>query len=322
MATLLRALTAVSFCALNVLPASAQYPTRPIRLVVPYPPGGGSDIVGRTIAEKLTVRMAQPVVVENKPGAAGNIGAEAVVKSTPDGYTLLLSVIGGPAIRQTYSRHVSFDVRRDFAPISRIGQGTIVLVVSPSLGVNSVNELIAVAKARPGKLDLASQGVGSQLHLSGELFKQKAGIDVVHVPYKGTAQFLPDLMDGRIAMSVDNLAPHLPHIRAGRLRALAVASQRRSSQLPEVPTMAEAGVPGVESSLDYALLAPARTPTEVVAFLNGETNAVLEQADVRDKLSTLGIEVGGSSPDALGTSIRDEVTKWAMVMKNANINPE
>lgn len=322
MGKLIRVLAATGILALVALPVAAQYPTRPIRFIVAFPPGGGVDIVARTVAEKLSPRLGQPIVIENRPGAGTTIGTELAAKSTPDGHTLLVGPIGGAAIAQSYYRKLGYDIRRDFAPITKIGYGTIVLVVPPSLGVSSIKELIALAKAKPGQLTFASSGTGALIHLTGELFKQMAGVDILHVPYKGTTQLLPDLIDGRVSMALDSMPAHLPHIKAGRLRALAVASRQRSAQLPEAPTLTESGLPGFQSNTDYALYAPARTPKDIVALLNRETNVVLQQPDVRAKLAAQGIEISGSTPEALQAEVLDEVAKWAKVIRDAKIKPE
>jgi len=318
----IRLLAASGMLALFAHAAIAQYPVRPVRFIVPFPAGGGVDIVARALGDKLTVQLGQTIVIDNKPGAGTTIGTEAAAKSTPDGYSLLVGPIGGQAIVHAYYPKLGFDVRRDFAPISKIGYGTIVLVVPLNLGANSVKELIALAKTKPGQLTFASSGTGALIHLTGELFRQMAGIDILHVPYKGTTQFLPDLIDGRISMALDSLPAHLPQIKAGRLRALAVASRQRTAQLPEVPTIAEAGVPGFESVTDYAVFAPARTPKDVIARLNREINTALQQPDLRAKLAAQGIEVAGSTPEALGAELRDEIAKWAKVIRDANIKPE
>jgi tripartite-type tricarboxylate transporter receptor subunit TctC len=300
----------------------AQYPNRPVRFVVPFPPAGGVDIVARTVGEKLSPRIGQPIVIENRPGGGTTIGTEIAAKSTPDGHTLLVGPIGGAAIAQAYYRKLGYDLRTDFAPITKIGYGTVVLVVPPSLGVASVKELIALAKAKPGQLTFASSGTGALIHLTGELFKQMAGVNILHVPYKGTSQLLPDLLDGRVSMALDSMPAHLPHIKAGRLRALAVASRQRSAQLPDVPTLSELGLTGFQSNTDYALYAPARTPKDIIALLNREMNVVLQQPDVRAKLAAQGIEVSGSSPEALHKELLEELAKWSKVIKTANISPE
>ena len=320
--TLVRLIVVAASLVALAPPAAAQYPTRPIRFVAPFPPGGGVDIVARTVGEKLSPRLGQPIVIENRPGAGATIGTELAAKSTPDGYTVLIAPIGGIAIAQSYYRKIGYDLRRDFAPITKIGYGTVVLVVPPSLGVASVKELIALAKAKPGQLTFASSGTGGLIHLTGELFKQMAGVDILHVPYKGTTQLLPDLIDGRVSMALDSMPAHLPHIKAGRLRPLAVASLQRSPQLPDAPTLSELGLTGFQSNTDYAMYAPRGTPKEVVTVLNRETNVVLQQPDVRAKLAALGIELVGSTPEALQAEVNTELVKWARVIKAANIKQE
>ncbi len=302
-------------------PADAQYPTKPIRVIAAFPPGGGVDIVARAVSERIAARLGQSLVVDNRPGAGTTIGTELAVKSAPDGYTLLVGPIGAALIAQIYYRK-SFDMRRDLAPISKIGYGTIVLVVSPSLGVSTVKELIALAKSKPGQLTFASSGTGSNIHLTGEMFKQRAGIDIVHVPYKGSALMLPDLIEGRVSMALDSMPAHLPHIKTGRLRALAVPSIQRSAQLPDVPTMIEAGMTGFQSNTDYALYAPANTPKEIITRLNRETIAVLEQPDLKARLAALGIEVSGGTPEALRVEVVAEFDKWSKVLKEGNIRQE
>ncbi|HET9043873.1 MAG TPA: tripartite tricarboxylate transporter substrate binding protein [Burkholderiales bacterium] len=315
-------LLAALAAALATLPAAAQYPGKPIRIVVPFPPGGGVDIVARTVGEKISGRLGQPVVVDNKPGASMTIGTDAVAKSAPDGYTLLLGPIGNQAVVQATFKKLAFDMQRDFAPVSRIGYGTIVLVVPSTLGASSVKELVALAKAKPGRLTFASSGTGALIHLTGEMFKHAAAIDITHVPYKGTTQILPDLLDGRVDMAVDSLPAYLPHIKSGKLRALGVASRQRSALMPDIPTIAEGGVPGVVSATDYALYAPAGTPKDVIAILNRETNAVIQLEDVRAKLAGMGIEISGSTPEALQAELADEIAKWAKVVKDANLKLE
>jgi tripartite-type tricarboxylate transporter receptor subunit TctC len=309
--------------ALAAAPAGAQqYPARPVRVIVPFPPGGGVDVVARTIGEKLGARLRQTVVVDNRPGAGATLGTSLAAKSTPGGYTLLVAPVIGLAIAHGYYRKLDYDLRRDFAPVSKIGFGTVVMVVPPGLGVSSVKEVIALAKAKPGQLTYASSGIGGLIHVTGELFKQTASVNILHVPYKGTTQLLPDLLDGRVSMAIDSLPAHLPHIQGGRLRALGVARKTRSPQLPDVPTMSEAGVPGFESYTDYALYAPAGTSKAIVALLNREINAVLQLPDVRARLAGLGIEIAGSTPDALAKEVADEFARWTKVMRAANIREE
>ena len=303
--------------------ASAQaYPARPIRFVVPFPPGGGMDIVARAVGEKLSPRLAQPVVIENKPGAGTTIGTDAVAKSPPDGYTFLVSGIASQAIVHYMHPKRSFDMQRDFAPVARIADGTIAFVVPQSSPASSVKDFVALARANPGRLTFASSGVGGLIHLTGEMFKQAAGIDLTHVPYKGTTQILPDILDARVDLALDSLPAYLPHIQSGKLRVFAVASRSRSSLLPELPTMAEAGVPGVVSATDYALFAPAGTRRDIVLRLYRETAAVLEAADLRAKFATQGIEVRGGTPEALQAELADEMAKWGRVIQAANIRAE
>jgi tripartite-type tricarboxylate transporter receptor subunit TctC len=311
-----------AFLTLALSAFAQQYPAKPIRFIAPFPPGGGVDIVSRALGEKLSARLGQPIVIENKPGASMTIGNDAVAKSAPDGYTLLVGPIGSQAIAHYMAPKRSFDFRRDFAPVARIGYGTIAFIVPNASPARSVQDFVAMAKANPGKLTFASSGTGALIHLTGEMFKQAAGIDLTHVPYKGTTQLLPDLMDGRLDMALDSLPAYLPHLKAGRVRALAVASPGRSPLLPDLPTMAEAGVPGVVSATDYAVYAPAGTPREIVARLNREVNAVLEIPDLRAKLAAQGIEAVGGTPESLKAEVDDEFAKWGRVIAEAKIKPE
>ena len=305
------------------LPAFGQpYPAKTLRFIAPFPPGGGVDIVARAMADKLSPRLGQSIVVENKPGAGMTIGTDLAAKSAPDGYTLLIGPIGSQAIVHHMYPKRSFDFARDFAPVARIGYGTIAFIVPQSSPARSVQEFVALAKANPGKLTFASSGTGALIHLTGEMFKQAAGIDLTHIPYKGTTQLLPDLMDGRIDMALDSLPAYLPHLKAGKVRALAVASRGRSPVLPDLPTMAEAGVPGVVSATDYALFAPAGTPQEIVALLNREVNAVLEMPDLRAKLTAQGVEIVGGTPESVRAEFAEELAKWGRVIADAKLKPE
>ena len=301
---------------------SQQYPSRPIRFIVPFPPGGGMDIVARAVGEKLSPRLGQPIIIDNKPGAGTTIGTDAAAKSAPDGYTLLVSGIGSQAIVHYMHPKRSFDMRRDFAPVARIADGTIAFVVPHSSPAKSVQDFVALARANPGRLTYASSGVGGIIHLTGEMFKQAAGIEMTHVPYKGTTQILPDLLDGRVDLALDSLPAYLPHIQSGKVRVFAVASRTRSALLPDLPTMAEAGVPGVVSSTDYALFAPAGTRRDIVMRLYRETMAVLEAPEFRAKLAAQSIEVRGGTPEALRDELAEELAKWERVIKQANITPE
>lgn len=323
MATVLirRALAAVLMAASAAALAQA-YPNKTIRIVVPFPPGGGVDIVGRSLAEKLQASLKQTVIVDNKPGAGTTIGTEAVAKAAPDGYTLLVGPIGGQAIVGLMLTKISFDMRKDFAPVSRVGYGTVAFVVPAGSPAKSVQEFVALAKAQPGRFTFASSGTGALIHLTGEMFKQAAGINLTHVPYKGTTQILPDILDARVDMALDSLPAYLPHLKSGKLRALAVASKARSSVVPELPTMGEVGYPGVISATDYSVFAPAGTPRDIIALLNREVAAALQAPDLRAKFATLGIEPSASTPEALQAELLEEFAKWGRVIREANIKPE
>jgi tripartite-type tricarboxylate transporter receptor subunit TctC len=323
MSTRLSSILAIAAFLTFGAPALAQqYPAKTIRFVAAFPPGGGMDIVARAMGEKLSPRLGQPIVIENKPGAGMVLGTDAVAKSAPDGYTLLVGPIGSQAIVHHMYPKRGFDFRRDLAPVARIGYGTIAFIVPQASPAKSVQEFVAMAKANPGKLTFASSGTGALIHLTGEMFKQAAGIDLTHVPYKGTTQLLPDLIDGRLDMALDSLPAYLSHLKAGRVRALAVASRGRSPVLPELPTMAEAGVPGVISATDYAIFAPAGTPKEIIALLNREIGAVLEAPDLRAKLGAQGIEIVPGTPESVQAEFAEELAKWGRVIADAKLKPE
>lgn len=278
--------------------ANAQaYPNKSIKLIAPYPPGGGVDTVARLLAERLAARLGQQIIVDNKPGAGATIGGDALAKSAPDGYTLMLGSVIDYSTAPLFQKSLGFDMRRDFAPVVEVGFGTVGLIVTADLPARSVQELIALAKARPGSLSFASTGTGALHHLNMEMFKQQTGVDLVHVPYKGTTQFLPDLLAGRVQITMDSMPAHLPHIKSGKTRALAVASTQRSAMLPDVPTMAEAGLPGFETATNYTLFAPANTPRDIIAMLNRVANEVLRQAELRERLLALGIVVTGGTSE-------------------------
>jgi tripartite-type tricarboxylate transporter receptor subunit TctC len=302
--------------------ARAQaYPAKALTLIAPYPPGGGVDVVARLIAEKLAARLGQAVNVDNKPGAGATLGATALARSAADGYTLMLGSIVDYAIAPHVHKALPFDPQKDFVPIVEAGFGTVALIVHADLPAKSVAELIALAKAKakPNELSYASSGVGGLQHLNAEMFKQMAGVELVHVPYKGTAQLLPDLIAGRIPLAIDSLPAHLPHLKSGKTRALAVASRARSPILPDVPTMIESGLAGYETATNYTLFAPAKTPADIVAQLNRETNAVLKLPEVVDKLTSLGIVVTGGSTEAAVARSAAEVAKWGNVIRKGNL---
>ncbi|HEX4885217.1 MAG TPA: tripartite tricarboxylate transporter substrate binding protein [Casimicrobiaceae bacterium] len=298
-------------------PAAAQatWPSKPIRVVVPFPPGGTTDILARAAAQKMTEAWGQQVVVDNRPGAGGNIGAELVAKAPADGYTMLMGTVGTHAINASLYAKMPYDHVKDFVPVVLVAGVPNVLVVHPSVPAASVQELIAYGKANPGKLNFASSGSGTSIHLAGELFKVSTGVQMQHVPYKGSAPALADLLGGQVQLMFDNLPSALPHIRAGKLRALAVTSATRAPALPDVPTVAEAGVPGFEASSWFGLLAPAGTPPDVVAKVNGELARWIATADAKEKLLAQGANAAGGTPEDFAKHIAAETAKWANVVK-------
>jgi tripartite-type tricarboxylate transporter receptor subunit TctC len=304
------------------LTAHAQpYPARPIKIVVPYAAGGAVDVVSRSVGQPLSEALKQPVIVDNRPGASANIGMEAVAKAAPDGYTLLMAS-NGIATNMALFPNLPFDGRRDFAPIAKIGYAPLVIVVPASSPAKSLKDLIAMAKADPGKLTYASAGNGSSGHLAGELLKSTAKIDVLHVPYKGGAPAITDLLGERITFMPINPVEVIANIRAGRLRALAIASDKRFPLLPDVPTVAEAGLPGYEVSVWWGLVAPAKTPPEIVRALNVETNKALGSPALTSKLSELGVVVTPGTPDAFSAFIKAQTELWSGVIKSARIQPD
>jgi tripartite-type tricarboxylate transporter receptor subunit TctC len=298
--------------------AHAQYPQRAIKLLVPFPPAGATDIVGRIVAQKLGERLGQSVVVENRPGAGGSMGSDLVAKSAPDGYTLLMATSSthsiGPALQK-----LPYDPIKDFAPITHVANVPNVLVVSPKLPVASVKELVEYAKARPGTLNFASSGVGTIVHLNGELFKMLAGIDLVHVPYKGTALSIPDLANGNIAMLFDSLASVMPHVKSGSVRPLAMNAPQRSPLLPEVPTLAEAGMPAFDRYTWFGMFAPAGTPADIVRKVQAEVVAALRSPDLRERFDAVGAEPVGSTPEQFVDRIRSDGVRWAEVIRTAQV---
>ena len=318
---LLALVTIVGIAAIGVAaPAAAQapaYPTKPVRLVVPFPPGGATDIIARAVAQKLGETLGQSIVVDNRPGAGGNVGTELVAKAAPDGYTLEMGTVGTHAINASLYAKMPYDNVKDFAPIILVAGVPNVLEVTPSLPVNSVQELIAYAKANPGKLNFASSGNGTSIHLSGELFKVMAGVQMTHVPYKGSAPALQDLIGGNVQLMFDNLPPSLPQIKSGKLRAIAVTSAARAPALPDVPTIAESGLPGFEASSWFGLLAPAGTPPAIIAKINAEVATWLASPEGREKLAAIGANAAGGSPEDFARHIQAETAKWAKVVKES-----
>ncbi|HWH42785.1 MAG TPA: tripartite tricarboxylate transporter substrate binding protein, partial [Usitatibacter sp.] len=283
----------ILLAALPAASAEDDYPNHPVRIVVPFAPGGSTDVVARILADKLQGELKQTFVVENRAGAGGNIGADVVAKSNPDGYTLLMGTTGVLAINNYLYKDMPFDPQRDFAPVSYTSLITNILVVNPNVPAKNVAALVALAKAKPGELTFASSGAGSSTHLSAELFKSMAGVDIVHVPYKGSSQAITDLMAGHVTMLVDNAPSSLPYVQQGKLRALAVTSLKRMPGLPDVPTLDEAGVKGYESLSWSGIVAPAATPKPVIAKLNAAIERVLAMPDVRKKFADLGVDPVG-----------------------------
>jgi tripartite-type tricarboxylate transporter receptor subunit TctC len=311
---------AAALPAMSRVARAQTYPTRPVRWIVGFPPGGISDIVARLIGQWLSERLGQPFVIENRPGAASNIAAEAVARAPADGYTLLL-VSGGNAINATLYDKLNFNFIRDITPIAGIVRAPFVMVVNPSVPAKTVPEFIAYAKANPGKVNYASAGSGSGLHVSGELFKLMTGIDMLHVPYRGSAPALTDVLGGQMQMMFDNLPTSIEHVRTGRLRALAVTTATRSPELPDVPTVGEF-VPGFEASVWQGVGAPKNTSSDIVEKLNSEINVGLAHPKIKARLADLGMETFVLSSAALGKYIAEETEKWAKVVKGAGIKPE
>jgi tripartite-type tricarboxylate transporter receptor subunit TctC len=291
------------------------YPTKPIRLVVPFPAGGTTDILAREVGQRLSVTLGQPVVIDNRPGAAGNIGADLVAKSAADGYTLLMGTVGTHAINASLYAKMPYDHVKDFAPVILVAGVPNVLEVNPALPVNSVADLIKLAKAKPGQINFASSGSGTSIHLSGELFKTMAGVDMTHVPYKGSAPAITDLIGGQVQVMFDNLPSSLQFIKAGKLRAIAVTSANRAAALPDVPTIAESGLPGFEASSWFGIVVPAGTPPAIIARINTDVNQWLQSSEAREKLLAQGAIPAGGTPEQFAAHIRAETEKWAKVVK-------
>jgi tripartite-type tricarboxylate transporter receptor subunit TctC len=307
--------------ALVALVAQA-FPDRPIKLVVPFAPGGSADLVGRLLAQHLSESLGQPVVVENKGGASGMLGNEYVAKSPPDGYTLTVGTLGPFAVNQTLYQHVPYDNIHDFAPITLTGISSHILVAHPSVPVHNVEQLIALAKHKPGQLTFASSGTGNATHLTFELFKARAGIDIVHVPYKGGGPAMADLVGGQVLFSFASMASAVPFVRSGRLRAIAVSGAQRSALFPDVPTVAESGLPGFASEDWQGILAPAKTPPEIIGKLNGEIGRVLLLPEVKAKLEAAGFDPRPSTPEWFAQFIQAETVKWARLLKGIGIKAQ
>ena len=314
-------------CALAALAIAATahgavYPARPVRMIVAYPPGGGTDIVGRMVAQKLGEALGQSVVVENRGGASGNIGTELAARAAPDGYTILMGNVAPNAINVSLFKSLPFDPIADFAPVSLVASTPNILVVHPSVPVRTVREVVALARAKPGTLNFASAGVGSSSHLAGELFRTLAGAEIVHVPYKGAGPAMVDVLSGQVQLYFATMPAAMPHVKSGKLVAIAVTSAKRSPALPELPTIAESGVPGYEASTWYGLLGPAHTPGPVIARLHDASVKVLGEASLREKLVDQGFEPIGDTPEEFAAYIKSEIGKWGKVIREAGIKAE
>ena len=299
----------------------SAYPQKPIRLIAPFAPGGGTDILARLFGQRMSETLGQPVIVDNRGGAGGTIGTEIAAKAPPDGYTLIL-VSGSHAINPGLYRKLPYDAVDDFAPITQIATSPGILVVNPSLPVKSVQDLIALARAKPGQINYASAGSGTPPHLAGELFKVMAKIDMVHVPYKGNAPAFTDVIGGQVSLIFPTMPSAMAFIKSGRLRPVAVTSARRSPAAPEIPTIAESGLPGYEAISWYGVLAPARTPPQIVARLHQVLVSAIHAPDMQEKLAAQGLEPVGNTPQQFSAVIRSEISKWAKVVKASGAKPE
>ncbi|MDO8279382.1 MAG: tripartite tricarboxylate transporter substrate binding protein [Burkholderiaceae bacterium] len=305
----------VSLTLASTASQAQSYPDRPVRIIVPYAAGGASDAVTRTVAAKLGEMWMLCVVVENRGGGGGNIGCEAAARSAPDGYTLLMATVGTHGINPAIFAKLPYDPVKDFEPVSLVASTVSILTVNPALPVRSVQELVAYAKANPGKLTFGSSGNGSSHHLAGEMLNMRANVQTRHVPYKGTASMMTDLLGGQIDMTFDPIISSLPHVKSGKLRALAVTSAQRVPMLPELPSMQEAGVPNYDVGSWYGLMAPAGTPRAIVAKISADVARVVAMVDVKDKLVQQGATSIGSTPDQLGAHVKSEIAKWAPIVK-------
>lgn len=313
--------TGVLMCAAFSAAASDNFPSRPIKWVVPFTPGGAMDSMARTIGERLSQNMGQPVIIENRPGAGGTIGSSQVAKSDPDGHTMMIVSIGHAVNPALYPK-LSYDPVKSFEPVSLVAIVPNVLVVGPGVKASNVSELIAAAKAQPGKMTYASAGNGTTIHLGAELFNAMAGVDIMHVPYKGSAPAITDLLGRQVDIMFDSVSSAKPHIDSGRLKALAVTTMKRSSILPNVPTLNEAGLKGYELNGWYAVFVPAKTPRPIVDKLNAEITKAIKHPDVAKRFAQLGAEPVGSSPEELATTLKSEITRWSDVVRTRNIKLE
>ncbi len=299
-----------------------EFPNRPVKLVLPFATGGSTDAIARMVGQKMAESLGQPVVVENRPGAAGAIASQQVAGAAGDGYTILMATTSTHAILPVVNSKLAYDAVKDFAPIGLVARAPNLLIASPALGVTGVADLVAKARANPGTMSFASSGSGTITHLVGELFKSSAGIDAVHVPYKTGVQALPDVISGQIAFQFDSIVWTLPQVRSGKINGLAVTGRERSAMAPELPTVAESGLPDFEGVTWFAFVAPAATPTATVARLNRELNKALQAADLREKLAAQGAEPAPGTPEDLARLMREDTIKWGKVIKDAGVKVE
>ena len=297
----------------STIAVAQSYPTKPIRIIVGYPAGGPTDMIARTVAQKLSPALGQQVIVDNRPGASGMIGAELAVKAPPDGYTLLTVPITYAVTPSVFPK-MPYDAEKDLAPVALVAAAPFILVVHPTLPVKTVKDLIALAKSRPGQINYASASAGGMPHLAGELFNIMAGVKLTHIPYKGAAPATIDLLAGQVSLMFNNMLSAMPHVKSGKLRAVAVTSAKRSSAVPELPTVAET-IPGFEASGWYGAFAPAATPREIIAKLNGEINRLMRQPDVAQRFAGDGVEAVTMTPAEFGTYLHSEIVKWGKVVK-------
>jgi tripartite-type tricarboxylate transporter receptor subunit TctC len=313
---------AVAASAVAAQPGNTTWPDRPIRLVVPFPAGASSDVAARIIAQKLGNRLGQQLVIENRPGASGNIGADAIAKAAPDGSTIGIATASTHAVAPALGAALPYDPIRDFAPVAMLGSQPFAVVIYPGISARNLAELIALAKAKPDTLTYGSAGLASVAHLATALFARMVGVDIIHVPYKSSAQSMTDLITGRLDMQFATIAPSLANIRAGQLRALATSGKTRATTLPDVPTVAEAGIAGYEASLWFAFVVPPATPPAIIARLNRELNEILNSAEVKEALVAQGMEPEPGPPEAVTARIRDDIEKWRDVAAKAGIKAE
>ena len=319
---LLRWTVAAAFAMAAASAVAQGYPSKPVRMIVGFPPGGGTDVVARVIGARLQEWWGQAVAVENRPGATGTIGADAVAKSAADGYTLIMGHVNSHGIAPNLFAKLPYDAIKDFAAVAYVGYVPNVLAVHPSVQAKNVKELIALAKAKPGAMNYASSGNGSTQHLAGEMFKQLTGTDIVHIPYKGSGDAIKDLLAGTVNMNFDTMPPVLPHIQGGRLRGLAISTPKRLAQLPDVPTFEEEGIRGFDVTNWYGVMAPAGTPREIVQKLNGDINKAMQAPDVRPRLEAVGTQLNEQSAAQFEAFMKAEVAKYAKLIKDANIRIE